>query len=292
MKLRGATAAWLICLAGAAQPVLADWPNQNITKWVQLPDTRVDPTGFPLGMDVLATYPYPAATAPFGKILADDFLCTLSGPITDIHIWGSWLNDQIPIQGPNAALVKLSIHSDIPDPDGTGPLYSQPGQELWTRVFAPFTYIARPVGTGPELFFDPNIGQIIGTDNVMWQYNFLLSEREAFRQQQGTIYWLDVQVMPVVPVGTALPLFGWKTSEQHWNDDAVFADNPTFGAPIPTPFPWGELRYPTGHPLQGQSIDLAFALTTIPLPAALPAGGLLLVGMMGAAWVRRRRKKN
>src|SRR5271165_4505513 len=28
-------------------------------------------------------------------VLADDFPCNQTGPITDIHIWGSWLSDQI-----------------------------------------------------------------------------------------------------------------------------------------------------------------------------------------------------
>ena len=26
-------------------------------------------------------------------VLADDFPCNTTGPITDIHLWGSWLND-------------------------------------------------------------------------------------------------------------------------------------------------------------------------------------------------------
>src|SRR5688500_17438091 len=89
----------------------ADWPNENITKWVQEPD-RVT------GMDVHASFPY-APGANFGKILADDFLCTLSGPITDIHIWGSWLNDRLPlvpdatgqlVPDPSAVEFKLSFH--------------------------------------------------------------------------------------------------------------------------------------------------------------------------------------
>ena len=85
-------------------------------------------------------------------------------------------------------------------------------------------------------------------------------------------------------------VFGWKTSYQHFNDDGVFGDA-TFGDDPPV---WDELRYPltpvpagfthpfagTLHPLYGQSMDLAFALTTIPEPAALPfvaIGAWLLV---------------
>src|ERR1700733_819441 len=36
------------------------------------------------GLDVLDTHRI---------VLADDFLCTNSGFITDIHLWGSWSND-------------------------------------------------------------------------------------------------------------------------------------------------------------------------------------------------------
>src|SRR3990172_9328291 len=68
------------------------------------------------GMDVNATFP---------KVLADDFLCTSTGPITDIHIWGSWLNDN----RPPVANFRLSIHADIPA--GPNNPYSRPGEQLW-----------------------------------------------------------------------------------------------------------------------------------------------------------------
>jgi len=40
----------LMCVTLAAAPALADWPNDNPTKWVQLPDREH-------GLDVLATFP-------------------------------------------------------------------------------------------------------------------------------------------------------------------------------------------------------------------------------------------
>ena len=62
-------------------PAAADWFPEQPAKWVQFPD--LDYTG----IDVNATAPY---------ILADDFLCIETGPITDIHIWGSWYHDMLP----------------------------------------------------------------------------------------------------------------------------------------------------------------------------------------------------
>ena len=56
-------------------------PTNVVEKWLQVPDTT------PNGLDVKATDP---------KQLADDFRCTATGPITQVRIWASWLNDLLP----------------------------------------------------------------------------------------------------------------------------------------------------------------------------------------------------
>ena len=100
----------LLTLAGilllAAAPVRADWPNTNATKWVQYPDLS-------FGVDFAATQPL---------ILADDFQCTNTGPITDIHIWASWIGNN---PDPNT-IITLGIWTDVPAIPG-GP-FSHPGQ--------------------------------------------------------------------------------------------------------------------------------------------------------------------
>ena len=55
----------------------ADWDPGDPYKmhFPQLPD--------PNGWDVQAEYPY----------LADDWLCTQSGPVNEIHFWCSWKED-------------------------------------------------------------------------------------------------------------------------------------------------------------------------------------------------------
>jgi len=256
----------MLAVVSMASQARGDWPtDSSITKWVQLPD----PTE--LGLDVKVSEP---------KILADDFKCRMTGPITDIHIWGSWLNDYMPVDAtgapdPSQVVFKLSFHTDIPADPPNG--YSRPGQPLWRKFYEPGTYKARVVESVPyEGFFDPNINDVIGKDNLIWQYNFDVPVAEAFVQKEGTIYWLDVQALTRSPNF----MFGWKSSRDHWNDDAVFADAP-FGA---EPTFWKELRYPPGHPMAGQSIDLAFALTTVPEPASL---GMLAVAAL-ALGLRRR----
>jgi len=50
-------------------------------------------------------------------------------------------------------------------------------------------------------------------------------------------------------------VWGWKTSLDHFNDDAVWVDPDP-----PYTWEWNELRYPDGHTYEGESIDLAFVI--------------------------------
>lgn len=275
----------LSCLLAAvsllATSTFADWDPGQPYKYRQLPDLQN-------GMDVNATY---NGQFPFVKVLADDWLCQSTDAVRDVHIWGSWLNDQLPRNSagapdPNAVVFKLSIHEDSRPPN----TYSRPGQLVWQQVFQPGAFRARPYATSNELFYDPNTNQILGTDTTVWQYNFdqLL---DPFIQQ-GTaanpkVYWLDVQAMPVgVPGGALPPVFGWKTSRDSYfpnpygitDDDAVFGDTTGFGG---TPLDWRDMHYPSQSPYAGQSINLAFVITPE------PGSAFFVVAM--ASLVRRRR---
>jgi hypothetical protein len=231
----------LAVLLGAL-PAHADWDPTDPYKWVQSPDLT------PTGIDVNASEPF---------ILADDFLCETTGLITDIHIWGSWRYDEFPMGDPGNVMFVLSIHSDIPDTASpTG--YSMPGDMLWFHAFPPGTFQYRWwVVDLVEGWMDPPEGYIFPGDTQCWQYNFIVPDSLAF-EQFGTpefpqVYWLDVQAYPA---DTAYA-FGWKTSLDHWNDDAVYGQGaePYSGS-------WSELRYPPGHEMYQQSIDLAFVITT------------------------------
>jgi hypothetical protein len=250
----------------AAPPDCPASPFTNAVpqKWLQLPDTN--------GMDVRATAP---------KILADDFLCTASGPITQIKIWGSWTNDLNPAHVGLPPCFCLGIWSDVPAVAGNP---SHPGTNLWNCClysnqysFSIFTSLGVPGTNLVEEFFDPNTDSIIGMDNVIWQYTFDIPTNRAFIQTNGTIYWLSVyadclatNVYCNVVVDTNNPptdlntnyytntfLFGWKTSLNHFKDDAVFGDlADKTGTNIVGG--WQELI----HPTTGQSLDLSFALGT------------------------------
>jgi hypothetical protein len=272
--------------------VHADWDVGDPYKmhYPQLPDLS------PTGMDVVASISFDGSF-PIDKWLADDWRCTASGPVTDIHIWGSWLDDfvpQSPIPGTHGSF-QLAIYDDIPaGPSGE---FSRPGNLLWSRNFGPGTYTGRLYGLAPEQFYDPNLNEIIGTDTQVWQYNFDIDPSEAFHQENGKIYWLAVHnIDPTgdgyIDIQDALQRFGWKTSLDHFNDDAVFTDNgSSIGLPVP-PYPpppvdeWTDMHYPPGHPFAGQSIDLAFVITGIPEPASL----LLMITAVPLLGMGRRRR--
>ncbi|MEJ2069394.1 MAG: hypothetical protein P8X58_03150, partial [Syntrophobacterales bacterium] len=65
----------------SAPPAWSDWdPGDPYTEWIRMPDLSTD------GVDEVVDPVF---------VLGDDFQYTLTGPITDIHIWGSPLGDGI-----------------------------------------------------------------------------------------------------------------------------------------------------------------------------------------------------
>jgi hypothetical protein len=188
-------------------------------------------------------------------ILADDWNCTERTVITAVHVWGSWLDDYLPNgNDPRAVRFFLSFHEDIPASESpTG--YSMPGDPFWRMVFNPLDFevelweeqLQEGWLTPPDIYTWP-------ADTQCWHYTFPIPDERQW-MQRGTpdepkVYWLDVQAVALDGVAT----FGWKTSFQHWNDDAVWGSGVE-----PYAGPWYELVYPPDHQLVGQSIDLAFA---------------------------------
>lgn len=239
----GETEDYLLSVLPLLKQVNCDWPAGDDSKmhWPQEPD--LSSSGVDVDMMWLLG-------------LADDFLCTETGPITDIHFWASFKDDCLPVAGPGAITFELNIYSDRPagTPGTThGYSYSMPKDLLWQKRFSPCTYTVRQVHEGPEGWYDPGSGLFQPNNHdYAYQYNFCIPEEEALIQSEGTIYWLYIR-----PIGfaTAAPTFsiGWKTTspELHWNDDAVF--RAVEG--------WSPLTYPANHPYGGETMDLAFVIT-------------------------------
>ena len=179
-------------------------------------------------------------------LLADDFYCTNSGPITDIHVWGSFLHDVLPVGGPGNMTITLSIYDDVP----AGPLpYSHPGNQLWTMTFGPGQYQAGWNMRTSEWWLTPPANWMWPGDTNMYQFDFYIDPEKAYSQVQGHVYWLAMSYT----AGATQSSFGWKTTPNGFNDDACWFD---LAGGI-----WRELRYTAPHPRAGTSLDLAFALS-------------------------------
>jgi len=237
----------LVVLVCPAAVLLGDWNAGDPNKWVQFPDLTEN------GIDIRVD-----DSDGIIRMLADDFKCTTTGLITDVHLWGSWkYDDKGEIEN-----IHLSIHND--NPQGING-YSEPNELLWEGDFGPAEFTERlwNVSGVSEYWWDPVTGELIQNgDSQVWQINIPIDPCRAFEQKgspdEPIIYWLDVRVT-LVP--TAVGEFGWKTRKwpAHYNDDAVIA----IGSELP-PI-WQELQYPPGHPynpMEMNSIDLAFVITT------------------------------
>lgn len=181
-------------------------------------------------------------------LLADDFRCSATGPVRDIHIWGSFLNDVLPHEGPAGLTLELSIYSDVP---GNGKAWSRPGELLWSQRFTPGQYAARAVHDGAENWYDPVTGEYQADDHRR-AYEYSFRAAEPFVQQEGTVYWLGVSLR----AADADSHLGWKTTGRRWrwNDRAVCLARD--GAD------WLPLAYPAEHPYAGQALGLAFVITS------------------------------
>lgn len=226
---------------------VAETINKTVTTgdvviWSHLPDTSGE------GIDIRCD-----RADGIERTLATDFECKISGPITQVILYGSWKDD---IVG-TITLLHLSIHDDIPA-SASPTNYSMPGGLRWQMNFTDIEQTIYTTGE-PEWWWDPYTGDFIpDADSVIWEIVITIPETEAFIQE-GTsedpvIYWLDVYA--IVEDGE----FGWKTTVDHLIDDAVYYldDDPY----------WFELRYPAPHPREGESIDLACGIigkTTPPL---------------------------
>ncbi|MCK4427510.1 MAG: hypothetical protein KAW16_03390, partial [candidate division Zixibacteria bacterium] len=202
-------------------PDCEEWSNHKM-HFPQLPDLE--------GWDVYAL---------FSKTLADDWQCSATGPVLDIHFWGSWKDmDGDPytddFQTP-MPFFQLSIHRNIPETPDTP--WSRPGEQIWFwEGEVPGTPFEPPA---MEHWFNPNTGEVLYNDHVpYWRYDFFFDQAdpppEPFFQDKDSIYWLNISAQYIDPLYYQ---WGWKSSRDHFMDDATYTDNPPDG-------PWFPLYEP------------------------------------------------
>lgn len=247
----------VLAIANLAMADVGGWAEGDPHKmhYPQLPD--------PTGWDVNITR----------DTMYDDFQCSQSGPITDIHFWGSWRGD---VTSP-LLWIDVGIWSDVAVNDPINNLeYSHPdfNGNLWFRRFYPNEFLVMGPMIGDEGWFDPQpTATVIPNDHVLYYQVNMTDIPAPFIQTEGEVYWLGIHAGPVDPVAE----FGWKTSQDHWNDDGVYYYS------MPGTIP-GEAWWELIDPADGQtSLDLAFVITPEPATLALVA--------LGAVAILRRRRR-
>jgi len=183
-------------------------------------------------------------------ILADDWNCSESGNVTDIYFWISWENDILT----EINEIYLSIYSD--NPMGSGG-YSEPDALLWTYPFSPSDFTISDAYEGDQGWLDPYpSGHYFEEHNHLFYYLVSIENiTSPFYQNNGTIYWLAIDI----DYGSFDPMekVGWKTSTEHWNDEAVYGlDSGEEGEIDPMAISWFNLS----DPIEGTPIDFAFVI--------------------------------
>lgn len=205
-----------LALVALAAPSLAHWdPTQPFKMhYPQLPD--------PDGWDVCL----------LDQWLADDFVCTESGEITDIHIWFSWLDN---IEG-----LILAWDISIYDDDPTGPVGSQPGVPRWIWN-GQGNVQTRFYGAGPQGWVCPANMMIFPQNHFNFFQLNITNIDEPFVQTVGETYWLVIRAVAAV---NGEP--GWKTSLDAFQSPALWSLDLANWVPVET---------------QGLFHDLAFVIT-------------------------------
>lgn len=227
-------------------------------QFTQQPDTSANNVG------VNATFfaaQQPGQPKPPNPIVGDDWEATFSGPVTDIAIWGSWLNDVV---DPNVTF-KLSIHRDNPPGSGSIP-WSRPGSEIWNYVGSAAQTTLEASGINGR-FYDFTTGTM-GSSSEMYRFDFNFANN-PFEAVAGTIYWLVLQAQT-----SSGAQFAWNSSFEHFADAAVWGSNATFGS---TRVVFDPMTYDAVGGI-GDNIDLAFSI--IPEPSSMAILGLGIAALL------------
>jgi hypothetical protein len=196
--------------------------------------------------------------AGLSLLVADDFRCIGSMPVTSIRWWGSYIGWEglEPPQLVEPIAWRIGFWSNVPE--GVDANYSHPQELLWQ--------IEVPV----DRVYVDNVGQdsFPGMpSDTCFQYYLGLNEEEYFRQgdfndlTQDNIFWLSITA--VYPESGVIEYpWGWKTRPWPWMDDAVTLVIDVDAVPGATVDPCTNNITPIEY--DGNSFDVSFELDTDP----------------------------
>ena len=208
------------------------------------------------------------------RILADDFPITQTTQVTDLHVFGAFLSDNLPALGASDVNFSLSLHTD----NGLSP--SLPvNPPIWQSTTAATSTSLFAVTLG-EAFFDPVAG-FVGSDTTIYEYNFNIAPQTL----SPGVYWLNVEAQPGATVNGVTAIFGWDTTTPASNlGDAAAWGSAALGYPTP----WNSSASNAANP----PFNLAFAITgnPVPEPSTICLAGTGLALLIGLAYRRKAQR--
>ncbi|MBE3136604.1 MAG: DUF3494 domain-containing protein [Thermoplasmata archaeon] len=222
-----------------------DWetPMYGYPKWEQPPQPDGE-TGDFIGWDEPSVY-------DSTQIVADDWICTMDTPVTDIHWWGSYKNwsQQTPPEIMPQSF-HIGIWTDVPA--GDEPSYSHPGQMIWE-------YTVPLVSLNQQYVGMDSYPAMMETPEATFQYDLYPPQESWFYQGPGeNIYWISIAA--IYTETTPSNIWGWLTRPYEFNDKAIIITDPvapivgsTFVSGVPIDPAYSE--YP-------EPMDMCFNLTT------------------------------
>jgi hypothetical protein len=184
------------------------------------------------------------------QAIADDFKCSQSGPINDIHFWVSWKGDNDDFRNVtwNIALCANS--------------FGKPGTVLWILNPGHANISSRLYGTGDQGWHCPRNSLTISHDHTnIYQVN-ITKIGNPYNQTKGNIYWLVIQAEMREPPAEV----GWKTSTSSYFGGAVYQTVTGGWAPISTKIHDLAFVITGGYPVEVDQIPMSEPETEIVTP--------------------------
>ncbi len=140
------------------------------------------------------------------QALADDFKCSQSGLITDIHFWVSWRGDKDAFKNVTWNIALCANSS------------GKPGRILWQLHQSRATITYRLYGNGNQGWYCPGTGLNVPNDHInIYQVN-ITDISDPFYQTKDQIYWLAIQT----EMNATTAEVGWKTSTSSYFSPARY----------------------------------------------------------------------